>query len=110
MICGDASGMVPMNANRSFSQEIDMAVPRIIPQDQEPAPVAGSSRPRSVWAYLAVGAALAVVIGTWLVWFSAALERRFQEEDIRAACQRVMPETVDRCVDTVVIQRGGARR
>jgi hypothetical protein len=110
MICGDASGVIRINTDCSFPREIDMAVPRIVPQDQEPAPVAGSSRPRPVWPYLAVGAALAVVVGTWLVWLSASLERRFQEEDIRAACQRVMPETVDRCVDTVIIQRGGARR
>jgi hypothetical protein len=34
----------------------------------------------------------------------------FIEEDIRSACERVMPETVQRCVDTVIIQRGGARR
>ena len=110
MICRDVSGMVQMNTDRSFSREIDMAVPRIVPHDQEPRPEAGSTRLRPVWAYMAVGAALAIMIGTWLVWFSASLERRFQEEDIRAACQRVMPETVDRCADTVIIQRGGARR
>jgi hypothetical protein len=38
------------------------------------------------------------------------LQRQFAEEEIRAACQRVMPETMQRCVDTVVIQRGGMRR
>jgi hypothetical protein len=62
-----------------------------------------------VWPWVA-GAVLVAVIGTWLVWFSVSLQRRFQEEDIRAACQRVMPETVERCVDTVTIQRGAARR
>jgi hypothetical protein len=50
------------------------------------------------------------VIGTWLVWFSAYVQRKFQEEDIRAACRRVMPDTAERCFDTVVIQRGGVRR
>lgn len=87
-----------------------MAVPQIVSQDQVPLSEADSIRPWSVWFCVAVGAVLAVVIGTWLVWFSASLQRRFQEEDIRAACQRVMPETVERCVDTVIIQRGGARR
>ena len=98
-----------MNSNRSFSQERDMAVPQIVAQDQGALPAAGSIAPWSAWVCVAVGAVLAVVIGTWLVWFSASVQRRFQEEDIRAACHRVMPETVERCVDTVIIQRGGAR-
>ncbi len=62
-----------------------------------------------VWSWVA-GAVLAVVIGSWLVWLSAFLQRKFAEEDIQAACRRVMPETADRCFDTVVIQRGGIRR
>ena len=82
-----------------------MAVPQIVSQDQAPLPAAGSIGPWSAWVCVVVCAVLAVVIGTWLVWFSASLQRRFQEEDIRAACQRVMPETVERCVDTVTIQR-----
>ncbi|MBH0198041.1 MAG: hypothetical protein HP497_01315 [Nitrospira sp.] len=81
--------------------------------DEEAPPVpaarAAASRWRG-WGYLAAGAVLLAVIGTWLVWFSASIQRQFQQEDIRAACQRVMPETTDRCVDTVVIQRGGVRR
>lgn len=48
-------------------------------------------------------------LGSWLVWWEAAVQRTFVLEDIRGACQRVMPETVNRCVDTVIIQRGGAR-
>ena len=87
-----------------------MAVPQIVSQDQVPLPEADSIRPWSVWLCVAVGAVLAVVIGTWLVWFSASLQRRNQVEDITAACQHVMPETVERCVDTVTIQRGGTRR
>ena len=57
-----------------------------------------------------VGTILAFLIGSWLVWWAINLQRQFAEDEIRAACQRVMPDTVQRCVDTVVIQRGGARR
>jgi len=57
-----------------------------------------------------VGSILALLIGSWLVWWAVHLQRQFAEDEIRDACQRVMPETVQRCVDTVIIQRGGARR
>jgi hypothetical protein len=57
-----------------------------------------------------VGTMLVFLIGSWLVWWAMYLQRQFAEDDIRAACQRVMPDTVQRCVDTVVIQRGGVRR
>ena len=57
-----------------------------------------------------VGSILAFLIGSWLVWWAVNLQRQFAEDEIRSACQRVMPETVQRCVDTVIIQRGGARR
>jgi hypothetical protein len=63
-----------------------------------------------VWTYLGVTMILLAMIGTWLVWFSAFIQRSLQEDDIRAACRRAMPETADRCFDTVVIQRGGIRR
>lgn len=66
--------------------------------------------PSRVWRYIAIGAVLLGIIGTWLIWFSAFIQRNLQEEDIRAACRRAMPETADRCFDTVVIQRGGVRR
>ena len=56
-----------------------------------------------------VGTMLVFLIGSWLVWWAIHLQRQFAEDEIRAACQRVMPETVQRCVDTVIIQRGGAR-
>lgn len=62
-----------------------------------------------VWQWV-LGAMLAVALGSWLVWLSAYVQRIFIEEDIHEACQRVMPDTVQRCVDTVIIQRGGARR
>ncbi len=66
--------------------------------------------PWRAWGYLMVGAVLLAMIATWLVWFSAFIQRKYHEEDIRASCQRVMPETAERCFDTVVIQRGGVRR
>ncbi len=79
---------------------------------EEALPVAGKSTvvPGSTWGYLAAGAVLVTLIGTWLVWFSASVRHKFQEEDIRSACQRVMPDAAERCFDTVVIQRGGVRR
>lgn len=49
-------------------------------------------------------------LGTWLVWWAASVQRTLIMDDIRSACEHVMPETVERCVDTVIIQRGGARR
>ena len=57
-----------------------------------------------------VGTILAFLIGSWLVWWAFHLQRQFAEDEIRAACQRVMTETAERCVDMVIIQRGGARR
>ncbi len=80
--------------------------------EKELPPVVDTNRP-SLWrglGYLAAGAVLVAVIGTWLVWFSVSLQRKVQDEEVRGACQRLMPETVDRCVDTVVIQRGVVRR
>jgi hypothetical protein len=71
-----------------------------------PAPATG----RNVWIY-AVAAALALcAMGTWWVWFSAYMQRKFIEDDVRAACHRLMPEASARCFDTVIIQRGGMRR
>jgi hypothetical protein len=64
----------------------------------------------SAWTYLGVTLILLAGIGTWLVWFSAFVQKSLQEDDIRAACRRAMPDTADRCFDTVVIQRGGIRR
>ena len=79
-------------------------------EEAPPAAVTSAAAPWSAWAYLAAGAVLLAVIGTWLVWFSASVQHKFKVEDIRAACQRVMPDTAERCFDTVVIQRGGVRR
>ncbi len=58
----------------------------------------------------AVGIVVLFALGSWLVWFALYLQHQHVTEEIRGACQRVMPETVERCVDTVIIQRGGARR
>ena len=79
-------------------------------EEASPAEVKSTASPSLAWGYLAAGAVLLAIIGTWLVWFSASVQRKFQEEDIRAACQRVMPDSAERCYDTVVIQRGGVRR
>ena len=69
----------------------------------------GSSRAKLIVQW-AVGTILLVLVGSWLVWWGLYLQQQFVEEEIRGSCQRVMPETVERCVDTVIIQRGGARR
>jgi len=66
--------------------------------------------PGRVWSYIGASALLLAIIGTWLVWFSAFIQRSLHEDGIRAACQRAMPDQVDRCFDTVMIQRGGGRR
>jgi hypothetical protein len=57
--------------------------------DAPPAVAAVTPSPWRAWGYLLAGAVLLAVIGTWLVWFSASLTRKFHEEDIRAACKRV---------------------
>lgn len=62
------------------------------------------------WGLLIVGAVFTAAIGTWLVWFSLSVQRKLNEDDIREACHRIMPDLADRCYDTVVIQRGGVRR
>jgi hypothetical protein len=69
-----------------------------------------SVSPGTVWRYIVVSAMLVIAIGTWLVWFSAFIQHNLQEEGVREACQRAMPETADRCFDTVIIQRGGIRQ
>ena len=88
-----------------------MANLQSVPKEPESAetPDMASTRTSPVWQWV-LGAVLVVALGSWLVWLSAYVQRMFIEEDIRAACERVMPDTVQRCIDTVVIQRGGARR
>ena len=88
-----------------------MANLQSVPKEPESAetPDMASTRTSPVWQWV-LGVVLVVALGSWLVWLSAYVQRMFIEEDIRAACERVMPDTVQRCVDTVIIQRGGARR
>jgi hypothetical protein len=87
----------------SNQQEIQ---PEAHAQDS-PRGLSGGGRLVAQWIACTV---LAFLIGSWLVWWAVNLQRQFAEDEIRGACQRVMPETIQRCVDTVVIQRGGARR
>lgn len=70
----------------------------------------GSSSVARLVVQWVVGTILVFLLGSWLVWWAVSLQGQFAEDEIRNACQRVMPETVQRCVDTVIIQRGGARR
>lgn len=63
-----------------------------------------------IWGYLVGGALLLAAVGTWLVWFSLHLQREMDDRAIRAACERTMPEKIERCVDTVILQRGGGKR
>ena len=83
----------------------------VVAKDDLPVEVAAvRSFPITLVVQWSVGIVVAFALGTWLVWWAASLQRSFTMEDIRSACQRVMPETVERCIDTVIIQRGGARR
>lgn len=82
-------------------------------KEEETAPVIvlrASTSPWTAWTYIAVSPLLLAMIRTWLVWFSAFVQRNVHEEDIRAACRRPMPDEAERCFDTVVIQREGIRR
>ncbi len=88
-----------------------MPAVRLVTEEEPPSvAVRNTTSAGRVWGYIGVSALLLATIGTWLAWFSAFIERTLQEEDIRAACRRAMPETAERCFDTVVIQRGGVRR
>ena len=86
------------------------AVRLVDEEEAHPVAIPTAVSPVRAWSYIVVSALLVAVIGTWLVWFSAVTQRNLQEQDIRAACQRTMPDTAERCFDTVVIQRGGVRR
>jgi hypothetical protein len=88
-----------------------MANLRVVSDDALPA-VAPAPAPFPVKTLVqwCVGIVVAFGLGTWLVWWAAIVQRAFTLEEVRSACQRVMPESVERCVDTVTIQRGGARR
>ena len=84
---------------------------RVVEKDEPPGETTvRRSFPVSQVVQWVAGILVAFALGTWLVWWGASLQRTFTMEDIRSACHRVMPETAERCVDTVIIQRGGARR
>ena len=91
--------------SRAISNQQDIQ-PEAHAQDS-PRGLSGGGQLVAQWI---VGTVLAFLIGSWLVWWAINLQRQFAEDEIRGACQRVMPETMQRCVDTVTIQRGGARR
>ena len=83
----------------------------VVSEDHVPVEISPSKLlPVTMIVQWCVGIAVAFALGSWLVWWAAMVQRAFTIEDIRSACQRVMPETVERCIDTVTIQRGGARR
>ena len=83
----------------------------VVSDDALPAvTVAPSVFPVKLVMQWCIGILTAFALGTWLVWWAATVQRTFTLEEIRSACQRVMPEAVERCIDTVTIQRGGARR
>ena len=86
------------------------AVRLVTEEDSSSVVVRSEASPGLVFGYIGVSALLLASIGTWLVWFSVSIQQQTQEETVRRACQRVMPDTAERCVDTVIIQRGGLRR
>ncbi len=87
----------------SHQQEIQPAA--LVPDSPK-----GRSEGIRLVAQWGVGTVLAFLIGSWLVWWAMNLQRQCSADEIKGACQRVMPESVQRCVDTVIIQRGVARR
>ena len=90
---------------------MDMPNLRVVSDDAAAALTPGPAPfPAKLVLQWCLGILAAFALGTWLVWWSAHVQRTFTLEDVRSACQRVMPEAVDRCIDTVTIQRGGARR
>ena len=84
------------------------AVRLVMGEDISPTIVINTSiSPGMVWSYIRTSVLLFVMIGTWLIWFSAVLQVNVREDGIRAACLRAMPDQVERCFDTVMIQSGG---
>ena len=93
------------------SREFAMQKLHVISEDHVPVEVSPEEPfPLKMIVQWCVGIAAAFALGSWLVWWAAMVQRAFTIEDVRSACQRVMPEAIERCIDTVTIQRGGARR
>jgi len=82
---------------------------RLVTEEDVGPTVVTSARtsPMTVWSYIGASALVFAMIGTWLIWFSAVVQRSLQEDGIRAACQRAMPGQAERCFETVMIQGGG---
>lgn len=79
-------------------------------EDGGPAPMQGPSHSPALFTYAGLTLLVLLLAGTWLVWFSQYLHHRMAMQDIYGACARLMPDNRERCADTVIIQRGGARR
>jgi hypothetical protein len=87
-----------------------MEIVAVTEQPQHRIIEAATAMSPGLWIYAVAGAVALCAMGTWWVWFSAYTQRKFVEDDVRAACHRLMPEASARCFDTVIIQRGGLRR
>jgi hypothetical protein len=79
-------------------------------EDGGPARTQGPARRPAFFTYAALALLVLILTGSWLVWFSQYLYHRMAMQDILGACARLMPDNKERCADTVIIQRGGARR
>lgn len=79
-------------------------------EDGGPALTQASARGPVLFAYAGLALLVFLLAGTWLVWFAQYMDHRMMTEEIHGACARIMPENKERCADTVIIQRGGARR
>ncbi len=88
-----------------------MATLQTVSRESMAVEISGSqaTMPSVIWRW-AAGSLIALLLGSWFVWLAVYLQHKSIEDDIKAACRRAMPETADRCFDTVVIQRGGIRR
>lgn len=94
----------------SIEQAAEQTVEKDRPAVESSQPRSGTTGTIATAIRWSVGVMVVFALGSWLVWLAAYVQRHFVIEDIRSACQRIMPDTVERCVDTVIIQRGGARR
>lgn len=61
-----------------------------------------------------LGAVLAAIIGTWLVWYASSLQtqrtREMQELIMKACAKALSPEHAAECFYTTVVQTGGIRQ
>lgn len=78
-------------------------------EDAGSVPMRGSAGNLARLTYAGLALLALTAAGTWLVWFAQYLDHDRMMKDIRAACARIMPDNMERCADTVIIQRGGVR-